>query len=71
MGQKGEYPIQPISWTQDPRVHRGGKDSDQGNINAPEKMRQVIRVSPLHCHTVEDIDRYLEITAEMAKEFAK
>lgn len=30
-----------------------------------------IRVSPLHCHTVEDIDRYLEITAEMAKEFAK
>ena len=29
-----------------------------------------IRVSPLHCHTVEDIDRYLEITQELAKEFA-
>lgn len=30
-----------------------------------------IRVSPLHCHTVEDIDRYLEITAELAREYAK
>ena len=30
-----------------------------------------IRVSPLHCHAVEDIDRYLEITAELAREYAK
>ncbi|MCI2056941.1 MAG: aminotransferase class V-fold PLP-dependent enzyme [Oscillibacter sp.] len=30
-----------------------------------------IRVSPLHCHTVEEIDRFLVITAEIAKEFAK
>ena len=27
-----------------------------------------IRVSPLHCHGVEDIDRFLEITAEIAKQ---
>lgn len=30
-----------------------------------------IRVSPLHCHTVEEIDRFLTITAQIAKEFAK
>lgn len=30
-----------------------------------------IRVSPLHCHTVEDIDRYLIVTAELAREFSK
>ncbi len=31
----------------------------------------VIRVSPLHCHTVEEIDQFLTITAQIAKEFAK
>ena len=30
-----------------------------------------IRVSPLHCHTVEDIETYLRITKEMAEEFSK
>ena len=30
-----------------------------------------IRVSPLHCHGVEDIDEYLKITAEIAQKFAK
>lgn len=30
-----------------------------------------IRVSPLHCHTVSDIDKYLVITAEIAENFAK
>ena len=30
-----------------------------------------IRVSPLHCHGLDDIDEFLRITADMAKEFAK
>ena len=30
-------------------------------------LEGAIRVSPLHCHGVEDIDRFLEITAEIAK----
>ena len=30
-----------------------------------------IRVSPMHCHTVEDIEEYLRITKELAEEFAK
>ena len=30
-----------------------------------------IRVSPLHCHTKEDIDKFLKITAEIAKEYGK
>ena len=30
-----------------------------------------IRVSPLHCHTTKDIDKFLKITAEIAKEFGK
>ena len=30
-----------------------------------------IRVSPLHCHTVEEIDQFLTITAAIAQEFAK
>ena len=29
-----------------------------------------IRVSPLHCHGLDDIDEFLSITADMAKEFA-
>lgn len=27
----------------------------------------IVRISPLHCHTYEDIDEFLKITAEMAK----
>ena len=30
-----------------------------------------IRVSPMHCHTVEDIEEYLRVTKELAEEFAK
>ena len=30
-----------------------------------------IRVSPLHCHTSEDVDKFLKITADIAKEFGK
>ena len=30
-----------------------------------------IRVSPLHCHAKEDIDKFLKITAEIAKEYGK
>jgi len=30
------------------------------------ELRGAIRVSPLHCHGVEDIDRFLRITAEIA-----
>ena len=30
-----------------------------------------IRVSPLHCHDTRDIDEFLKITAEIAKEFAQ
>lgn len=30
----------------------------------------VIRVSPLHCHDTNDIDDFLKVTAEIAKEFA-
>ncbi|MBE5866953.1 MAG: aminotransferase class V-fold PLP-dependent enzyme [Lachnospiraceae bacterium] len=30
-------------------------------------LEGAIRVSPLHCHGVEDIDRFLEITGEIAK----
>ena len=30
-----------------------------------------IRVSPLHCHGIEDIDAFLRVTAEMAKDFAQ
>ncbi len=30
-----------------------------------------IRVSPMHCHGRDDIDKFLRITADMAKEFAK
>ncbi len=30
-----------------------------------------IRVSPLHCHDTNDIDLFLQITAEIAKEFSK
>ncbi len=30
-----------------------------------------IRVSPMHCHGRDDIDRFLRITADMAREFAK
>lgn len=32
-------------------------------------LRGAIRVSPLHCHGAEDIDKFLKITAEMAKAF--
>ena len=34
-------------------------------------IQGAIRVSPLHCHGTEDIDEYLKITAQMAKEFGK
>ena len=27
----------------------------------------IVRISPLHCHTYEDIDEFLKITAEIAK----
>ena len=30
-----------------------------------------IRVSPLHCHTVADIETYLRVTQELAQAFAK
>ena len=30
-------------------------------------LEGAIRVSPLHCHGVEDIDRFLDITGEIAK----
>ena len=30
-----------------------------------------IRVSPLHCHTTDDIDEFLRITAQIAKEYNK
>ena len=30
-----------------------------------------IRVSPLHCHTVADIETYLRVTQELAQTFAK
>ena len=30
-----------------------------------------IRVSPLHCHDTGDIDDFLRVTAEIAKEFAR
>lgn len=30
-----------------------------------------IRVSPLHCHSFNDIDQYLKVTAGIAKEFGK
>ena len=32
-------------------------------------ITSAIRVSPLHCHGVEDIDEYLKITAEMAQKY--
>lgn len=31
----------------------------------------LIRVSPLHCHDFGDIDQFLKVTADIAKEFAK
>ncbi len=31
----------------------------------------LVRVSPLHCHDFGDIDQFLKVTAEIAKEFAK
>lgn len=31
----------------------------------------VIRVSPLHCHDTSDVDEFLKVTAEIAKEFAQ
>lgn len=34
-------------------------------------IKGAIRVSPLHCHSVEDIDKFLCITAEIAKEAIK
>lgn len=34
-------------------------------------LEGAIRVSPLHCHGTDDIDRFLTITAQMAKEYAK
>lgn len=33
-------------------------------------LRGAIRVSPLHCHGTEDIDKFLKITEELAKESA-
>ena len=30
-----------------------------------------IRVSPLHCHDTSDIDEFLRVTAEIAKDFPK
>ena len=30
-------------------------------------LKGVIRVSPLHCHTVEEIEQFLKVTAEIAK----
>ena len=30
-------------------------------------LKGAIRVSPLHCHGTEDIDKFLKITAEIAK----
>jgi selenocysteine lyase/cysteine desulfurase len=30
-----------------------------------------IRVSPLHCHTIEDIDKFLKITAEIAAKYGR
>ena len=34
-------------------------------------LEGAMRVSPLHCHGKEDIDKFLRITADMAKEYAK
>jgi len=33
-------------------------------------LKGAIRVSPLHCHDTGDIDKFLEITAQLAKDFA-
>lgn len=29
-----------------------------------------VRVSPLHCHTAEDVDRFLEVTRDISAAFA-
>lgn len=34
-------------------------------------LEGAIRVSPLHCHTAEDIDAFLRITKELAQDYAK
>lgn len=34
-------------------------------------LEGAIRVSPLHCHGKDDIDRFLKITQEIAEQFAK
>ena len=34
-------------------------------------LQGAIRVSPLHCHDTSDIDDFLRVTAEIAKEFSK
>lgn len=33
----------------------------------PFDLEGIVRVSPLHCHTTEDIDEFLKVTAEIAK----
>lgn len=33
-------------------------------------LEGAVRVSPLHCHSVADIDRFLQITRQIAREFA-
>lgn len=33
-------------------------------------LEGAIRVSPLHCHSVDDVDQFLKITQEIAKEFS-
>ncbi len=34
-------------------------------------IQGAIRVSPMHCHSAEDIDKYLKITAEMAEYYGR
>lgn len=34
-------------------------------------MQGALRVSPLHCHTVDDIDRFLVVTHKIARSFSK
>lgn len=33
-------------------------------------LQGAVRVSPLHCHTFEDVDRFLEVTREICRTFA-
>ena len=51
-------------------AHAGWQGRYQNCVEAVG-LTGAIRVSPLHCHTVADIETYLRVTQELAQTFAK